>query len=152
MDTNRGRETRTRWDTIFDHIHNRGIETPITLPVRHSFTGLEVLGKMVNTDGPGVHDDTAETASGTNLGRCHLPLLHRPARELDSVDELEVLTQMVLPVEGAFSQRPLLARRVVVTLDMCFIGICLPAKDTGYLPILRVERTRAVRGAHPPLE
>jgi hypothetical protein len=142
----------TRRDTVFDHVNNRCVETPVTLPISHCFTTLEVFGKMIDTDGPGVHDDATETASGTNFRGGHLPLLHGPAGELDTVHELQVLTQVVLPVECSFSKCPLLARRMVVTLDVGFVGIRLATKDTRNLPVLGAKGTRAIRRAYPALE
>ncbi len=49
-----------------------------------------------------------------------------------------MLAQVVLPVEGALFQRPLLAGRVVAALNMGIVRLCNATEDAGHLVSLRV--------------
>lgn len=100
----------TWWHRVLDHREHRGLKTPVSLPVGHGFARFEVLSKMVHTRSPGVEDDAAETATGANFWRSHLPRLHGPVSKLHIVHEAQMLIQVVLPVKCSFFEGAFLAR------------------------------------------
>ena len=68
-----------------------------------------MLSKMINSRAPTIHHGPAETTPGPNLGRGNLPRIHEAGLEFHIMHEIEMLSQMILPVKGTFRQGPLCA-------------------------------------------
>jgi hypothetical protein len=94
----------TGWDRVFDHVEHRHFKTPVTLPVSHRFSCLEMLRQVVNSYRPSVHHDTTETAPRTNLRGRYLPSLHRRLVELDTMNKSKVLVEVIFSVKGPLFQ------------------------------------------------
>jgi hypothetical protein len=148
----RAEETLTRRDRVFDHVEDRILKTPVTLPVGHGISRLEMFCKVVHPDGPRVHDDATETAPRANFGSCYFPWLHRPGHELGFMNQLQMLAEMVFPVESSLFQGPLLASRMVMALNVGIIWVGFSAENTAHAVILRIQSAGTIRSTHPPLE
>jgi hypothetical protein len=72
---------------------------------------------MFNSNTPGTHYEVTETTSGPDFRGSHLPYIHA-ALKLNIVNNVQVLTQMVFPVESPLLQRPLSAAGVITLLCM----------------------------------
>jgi len=68
------------------------------------------------------------------------------------MNKLQVLTKMILPVEGPVAQSPFLAGRIVVAFDVGLVGIALSAEDAAQLLGIGVDDGRTLGRANPPLE
>src|SRR5450756_910591 len=106
--------TLTWWHSVLDNIQNLRFETPVTLPVSHTLSSFEMLGKVIYSNTPGIHHDATETASRTDLRGNNLPSFHREILEFDIVNQVQVLTKVIFPVESPLFQRSLRAARIVV--------------------------------------
>ena len=63
----------TRRHGILESCEDGGIKAPVSGPVGHVTTHLEVLRKMICARRPGIHGNAAESAAGFDLRGLHLP-------------------------------------------------------------------------------
>ena len=66
--------------------------------------------------------------------------------------KLQVLTEMVLSVEGPVAGRPLLACRVVMAVDVCLVWVSLATEDAANLLCVGVKTGWPLWRADPSLE
>ena len=82
-----------------------------------------MLGEVINSDAPAIHDDATETTARPDLWRVHAPLVHRPGKEFDIMHQLEMLPEVIFPIERPLFLRPFHATGIVMRLDMSVVGI-----------------------------
>ena len=66
----------TRWDRVLDHFEDGRVETPVTLPVSHGITRLEMLGEVIDTNGPTIENHTTETTPQKSDHKKHITYPH----------------------------------------------------------------------------
>jgi hypothetical protein len=94
----------TWWHSVLDNIQNLRFETPVTLPVSHTLSPFEMLSKMIYSNTPRIHHNSTETASRTDLRGHNLPAFHGEILEFDIVNQVQVLTKVIFPVESSLFQ------------------------------------------------
>src|SRR2546421_3986855 len=98
---------------ILNEALDEWLESPVTLPLEHICSVLEMCCKMVRTIFPGRESDRAEPTSGLDLRSCAFPLFH-PGTKSYAMHQPEMLVKVILPVEGPLLDSLLLAGIAIV--------------------------------------
>jgi hypothetical protein len=69
-------EELTWWNTILNELLYCLIKSPGSSPVSHCFPRLEMISNVIGSGRPGIHDETAEAAAGSNSRGSNLPGVH----------------------------------------------------------------------------
>lgn len=68
------------------------------------------------------------------------------------MDKLQMLAKVIFPVKCPLFQGSLLARRVIMALDVRVIWVGLPTEYTGDAIGLRVQSARPIRSTYPSFQ
>jgi hypothetical protein len=139
--------------SIFDNVQDLGLETPVTLPISHTLSPFEVLGEMVHPNTPRVHDETTETASRPDFWSNNLPGFHGEVLEFDIVNQVQVLTQVIFPIESSLLQGPFCAAGIIMDFGVICRRIWQTTEDTSILIVINTELGGlTIRATYPSFE
>lgn len=134
---------------ILDQTLNFWFETPVTVPLCHVRTTLEMGRQVIGSILPRGKDGPTESTARSYLTDVTAPFVHGGV-EPHIVHQPQVLIEMIFPIEAALGERLLLAAAVIVRLQVIVIWISGHTEDTT--PYVVNNDYTSMGGAGPLLQ